>query len=242
MCDFKTTIRTSKNDGEYAIFSKGFDFESLCESIRWFLSICCLCISAWAWSREAEGTWQERYSCRPSYPHPISKVGSSISQLTCVYECVELQPCLEPLYSPSKCSENTLAYINTSGDEMRSFLILRACCSVAKSWPTRFDPMDCSTPGSSVLHYRKFSNFTQGFRRSLCSDPSPSQPLHFQFLCQVHVLPFCEYWTCLSRLTASSFLPLSSRVTCRHSAFRFPICKVRRWTPPPRALPGLSKL
>ena len=28
------------------------------------------------------------------------------------------------------------------------------CCSVAKSHPTPCNPMDCSMPGSSVLHYR----------------------------------------------------------------------------------------
>ena len=27
------------------------------------------------------------------------------------------------------------------------------CCSVAKSYLTLWDPMDCSTPGSPVLHY-----------------------------------------------------------------------------------------
>ena len=27
------------------------------------------------------------------------------------------------------------------------------CCSVTKSYPTLWDPMDCSTPGSSVLQY-----------------------------------------------------------------------------------------
>ena len=27
------------------------------------------------------------------------------------------------------------------------------CCLVTKSCPTLFDPIDCSTPGSSVLHY-----------------------------------------------------------------------------------------
>ena len=27
------------------------------------------------------------------------------------------------------------------------------CCSVAKSWLTLWNPMDCSTPGFSVLHY-----------------------------------------------------------------------------------------
>ena len=29
----------------------------------------------------------------------------------------------------------------------------RHCCSVAKFCPTLCNPMDCSTPGSSVLHY-----------------------------------------------------------------------------------------
>ena len=33
------------------------------------------------------------------------------------------------------------------------------CCSVSKSSPTLSDPMDCSTPGSSVLHY--LLNFAQ---------------------------------------------------------------------------------
>ena len=28
-----------------------------------------------------------------------------------------------------------------------------SCCSVSKSWPTLCDPMDCSIPGPSVLHY-----------------------------------------------------------------------------------------
>ena len=27
------------------------------------------------------------------------------------------------------------------------------CCSVAKSYPTLCNPMNCSTPGSPVLHY-----------------------------------------------------------------------------------------
>ena len=29
----------------------------------------------------------------------------------------------------------------------------KCCCSLAKSRPTLFDPMDCSMPGSPVLHY-----------------------------------------------------------------------------------------
>ena len=30
---------------------------------------------------------------------------------------------------------------------------MNCCCSVAQSCPTLCDPVDCSTPGSSVLHY-----------------------------------------------------------------------------------------
>ena len=46
---------------------------------------------------------------------------------------------------------------NNSNDQYRKHLKLNHtfCChfSVAKSCPTLCDPMDCSTPGSSVLHY-----------------------------------------------------------------------------------------
>ena len=34
-----------------------------------------------------------------------------------------------------------------------TFVICCCCCSVAKSRPTLCDPVDCSTPGFSVLHY-----------------------------------------------------------------------------------------
>ena len=37
--------------------------------------------------------------------------------------------------------------------------ILRCCCSVTKSCPTLWDPMNCSTPGFPVLHY--FPEFAQ---------------------------------------------------------------------------------
>ena len=36
---------------------------------------------------------------------------------------------------------------------MRFLLYGDICCSVAKSRPILCDPMDCNTPGSSVLHY-----------------------------------------------------------------------------------------
>ena len=33
------------------------------------------------------------------------------------------------------------------------FILCWCCCTFAKSCPTLCDPMDCRTPGSSVLHY-----------------------------------------------------------------------------------------
>ena len=55
------------------------------------------------------------------------------------------------------------------------------CCSVAKSCPALWDPMDCSTPGPSVLHYlpelaqthvRRVSDAIQPFHP--LSSPSPA--------------------------------------------------------------------
>ena len=38
-------------------------------------------------------------------------------------------------------------------------ILIIGCCSVAKLYPTLYHPMDCSTPGSPVLHYlRKFAH------------------------------------------------------------------------------------
>ena len=34
----------------------------------------------------------------------------------------------------------------------RMYKTIICCCSIAKSWPTLSDPMDCSTPGLPVLH------------------------------------------------------------------------------------------
>ena len=38
------------------------------------------------------------------------------------------------------------------------YLLSYCCCSVAKSYPTLCDPMNCSTPGSPVLHYLRFTS------------------------------------------------------------------------------------
>ena len=49
------------------------------------------------------------------------------------------------------------------------------CCLVAKSCPTLWDPMDCSTPGFPVLHY--LPEFAQTHVHWVCDAMQPSQPL-----------------------------------------------------------------
>ena len=49
------------------------------------------------------------------------------------------------------------------------------CCSVTQSSPTLCDPMDCSTPGFSVLHY--FLEFAETHVRWISDDIQPSHPL-----------------------------------------------------------------
>ena len=49
------------------------------------------------------------------------------------------------------------------------------CCSVAKSCPTLCDPMDCSVPGSPVLHY--LPEFAQIHVHRVSGDIQPSYPL-----------------------------------------------------------------
>ena len=49
------------------------------------------------------------------------------------------------------------------------------CCSVTKSCLTLFDPMDCSTPGSSVLHY--LPEFAQTHVHWVSDTVQPSHPL-----------------------------------------------------------------
>ena len=43
--------------------------------------------------------------------------------------------------------------VNTCLSKRKSmYKTIICCCSIAKSWPTLSDPMDCSTPGLPVLH------------------------------------------------------------------------------------------
>ena len=54
--------------------------------------------------------------------------------------------------------------------------ILISChCSVARSYPTLGDPMDCSTPGFPVLHH--FPEFAQTHIHQIGDAIQPSHPL-----------------------------------------------------------------
>ena len=50
-----------------------------------------------------------------------------------------------------------------------------SCCSVAKSCPTLCDPMNCSTPASSVLHH--LPEFAQIYVHWVADAIQPSHPL-----------------------------------------------------------------
>ena len=81
------------------------------------------------------------------------------------------------------------------------------CCSVAQSCLTLCDPMDCSTPGSSVLHYLLEFAQTHVHWAGDAIQPShpllPSSPpaLHlsqhqdlFQWVCSLHqVAKYCSF-------------------------------------------------
>ena len=54
--------------------------------------------------------------------------------------------CRVNLLSPHSSSLSSQSAVGGEGS---------CCCSVAQSYPTLCDPMDCSTPGSPVLHHLK---------------------------------------------------------------------------------------
>ena len=56
-----------------------------------------------------------------------------------------------------------------------SYLTLFCCCSVTKSCPILCNPMDCSTPGFSVLHY--LLEFAQTHVHWVSDAIQPSHPL-----------------------------------------------------------------
>ena len=65
--------------------------------------------------------------------------------------------------------------------EMQSsiLILVKNCCSVAKSCPTFYDPVNCSMPGFPVLHY--FPEFAQTRVHWISDAIQPSHPLLHAF-------------------------------------------------------------
>ena len=61
---------------------------------------------------------------------------------------------------PQKFRTNHLRRVN-----FLEFLLNSCCCSVAKSCPTLCNPMDCRTPGSSLLHYPRICSNSRPLNR-----------------------------------------------------------------------------
>ena len=89
----------------------------------------------------------------------VGKLGPSWAKL--VSGCSHLQWVFPPLAHNSMPIPNTLHCLNTGlalpkeNTSSKTFLVysLPCCCSVTKLCPTLCNLMECSTPGSSVLHY-----------------------------------------------------------------------------------------
>ena len=78
------------------------------------------------------------------------------------------QTCLYLVYT----QKNTICLKNPS-NTLKSFKF--CCCSVAQLCPTLWDPMDCSMPGFSVLHY--LPEFVQTHVHWVSDAIQPSHPL-----------------------------------------------------------------
>ena len=57
------------------------------------------------------------------------------------------------LYREVMEGANNVRYSDSIEMEAKCYRGWVFCCSVAKSWSTLCNPMDCSMPGSSILHY-----------------------------------------------------------------------------------------
>ena len=72
-----------------------------------------------------------------------------------------------------RCTDKDKALLNFL--KQNTFKMYICCCSMAKSCPTLCDPMDCSTPGSYVLHY--LPEFAQIHVHWVGDAIQPSHPL-----------------------------------------------------------------
>ena len=80
----------------------------------------------------------------------------------------------------------TLLYLAILSYTPKHNTINQLCCSVAKLCPTLCSPMDCSMPGSSVLHYL---------------------PEFAQFISTESVMPFSHFILCHSLFLLPSIFP-----------------------------------
>ena len=108
------------------------------------------------------------------------------------------------------------------------FLLLPfcCCCSVAKSCPTLHNPMDCSTPGSPVLHY--IPEFAQIHVHpiisssvallSFCLQVSQHQVFNYHW-----IFIYVFFWSVVDLQCYVSFRWLSYTYTC-YSSDSFPLC------------------
>ena len=91
--------------------------------------------------------------------------------------------------------QSTLAYWSPEIYKQLSFSKC-CCCSVAKSCPILCSPMDCSTPGASVLH----PGFTQ---------------IHVHWVCDAinHLILWSPFSFCFQSFPASGFFQMSQFFT-----------------------------
>ena len=78
------------------------------------------------------------------------------------------------LLPPSSTAKDPLIPLDLPR-KSRTFFLSEPCCSVARLGPTLCDPMDCSTPGFSVLHH--LPEFAQIHIHWVSDAIQPSHPL-----------------------------------------------------------------
>ena len=106
--------------------------------------------------------------------------------------------------------------------EIEFFLSYCCCCSVAKSWPTLCDPMDCSTPGFFVLHYLPEISQFMSTESMMLSHPLPLLLLPSIFLSTSISVSLCIPWPKNWSLSFSISLPneysglISFTIDCFH--------------------------
>ena len=98
--------------------------------------------------------------------------------ISCRVVKVSARPILGPVRAPEAFCQSVPPGKQAPGPTVAVCdlgMLVSCCCLVAKSCPTLCDPMACSTPASSVLHY--VLEFTQTHVHRLGDAIQPSHPL-----------------------------------------------------------------